>query len=270
MNTNHSVSLSNKITYEKTPPHAYLAGASHIKCPWIRSLLYETAVKIIKDIKAFNPEPMVLDLGAGEGSTSKIWLELGARVTAVDISGNNLNQMKEVCKGYENKLETICSDVFEFLEKDFEKKYDLVTTISFLHHIKDYLSLIQKVIPFIKPSGYFFSFEDPSYHPTLDFYSFFLSQLFYYCWRITQGDIIGGFYRKMRRLFVGYKDDVYDNTEYHAIRSGVDQESILNLLKNHGFSCSIGYYFSNQSPVLQSLGTKLKIRNHFFIIAKRV
>ncbi|QSR86409.1 hypothetical protein EM20IM_07885 [Candidatus Methylacidiphilum infernorum] len=74
----------------------------------------------------------------------------------------------------------------------------------------------------------------------------------------------------MRRLFVGYKDDVYDNSDYHAIRFGVDKGIILNLLKNHGFSCSIGYYFSNQSPILQSLGTKFKIRNHFIIIAKGV
>ncbi|ACD82612.1 SAM-dependent methyltransferase [Methylacidiphilum infernorum V4] len=178
--------------------------------------------------------------------------------------------MKEVCKGYENKLETICSDVFEFLERDLNQRFDLVCAVGFLHHIKDYLALIQKAVSLIKPKGYFFSFEDPLYHKTLDFYSFFLSQCLYYSWRITQGDILGGLYRKMRRVLIGYKDDVYDNTEYHAIRSGVDQESIINLLKNHGFSCSIGYYFSNQSPLLQSLGKKLKIKNYFYIIGKRL
>ncbi|QSR86410.1 methyltransferase domain-containing protein [Candidatus Methylacidiphilum infernorum] len=76
-----------------------------------------------------------MDLGAGEGSASKTWLE-----------------------GYKNKLETICSDVFEFLEQDLNQRFDLVCAVGFLHHIEDYLALIQKAVSLIKPMGYFFSF----------------------------------------------------------------------------------------------------------------
>ncbi|TFE66583.1 class I SAM-dependent methyltransferase [Methylacidiphilum caldifontis] len=269
MNKQPVVSLSNKLSYDKTTRNHYLSGASHIKCPFIRKLFYETALSIFEDIKVSCPKPRVLDLGAGEGTITKVWLEMGAKVTAVDISENRLKQLEEACKDYENNLEIICMDVFKYLEDNRQKRYELVSAVGFLHHVQDYLSLIQKAIFMIESNGYFFSFEDPLFVKTLGFYSFFLSKLLYYCWRITRGDIIGGLYRKWRRMFFGYKDDLYDNTEYHAIRLGVNQGSIINLLTEEGFSCILNSYFSNQSPFLQLLGTNLNIKNYFYIIAKR-
>jgi len=39
-------------------------------------------------------------------------------------------------------------------------------------------------------------------------------------------------------------DSVYDNTEYHAVRNGVNQNEIMRTLRNKGFDCTLKEYCS--------------------------
>ena len=60
-----------------------------------------------------------------------------------------------------------------------------------------------------------------------------------------------------------------DNAEYHILRSGVDQQAIVDLLETQGFDCELIRYFSTQSRVFQPIGATLGVVNTFAVIARR-
>lgn len=96
----------------------------------------------------------ILDLGAGTG------LELielfkrfpDANITAVDISENMLERLKE--REFGNKVKTVCGNFFDV---DFGDNYDAVISTSALHHflIGDKLELYKKIHNSLKVGGIF-------------------------------------------------------------------------------------------------------------------
>ena len=96
----------------------------------------------------------ILDLGAGTG------LELielfrrfpNANITAVDISENMLEKLKE--REFGNKVKTICGNFFDV---DFGNNYDAVISTSALHHflINNKLELYKKIYNSLKEGGIF-------------------------------------------------------------------------------------------------------------------
>ena len=96
----------------------------------------------------------ILDLGAGTG------LELielfkkfpNAKVTAVDISENMLEKLKE--RDFKDKVTTICGNFFYV---DFGDNYDAVISTSALHHflMKDKIDLYKKIYDSLKEGGIF-------------------------------------------------------------------------------------------------------------------
>lgn len=98
----------------------------------------------------------ILDLGAGTG------LELiylfkkypSARVTAIDITVEMLNKIKE--RSFAKNVELICGDFFKV---PFGTDYDAVISTSALHHFtkKDKLILYKKIHDCLKEGKYFIS-----------------------------------------------------------------------------------------------------------------
>jgi hypothetical protein len=92
----------------------------------------------------------------------------------------------------------------------------------------------------------------------------------YFSWRVFQGDFFGGVSRALRRARGIYLDDCpADNTEYHVVRNGVDQDEIVALLSTKGFECKIVRYFSTQGSLFQPVGVALGFENTFSVIARR-
>jgi hypothetical protein len=151
-----------------------------------------------------------------------------------------------------------------------EERYDLVVMNSFLHHIPDYLSAVQDAVSLLQPAGQFFSFQDPLRYDTLGRGTRVFSQAAYFSWRVFQGEYVRGLKTRVRRVrgiyVAGSKED---DAEYHVTRNGVDQESIVDLLRSHDFDCELIRYFSTQSWAFQVLGTSLGIENTFAIVAQR-
>lgn len=269
---NKIAALANISAYDEKDTKDYIDGAPHIKHTPLRFLYGKLAVLIFDKAKMYSEVPRVLDLGAGEGSVTLTFLELGARVVAIDISKNQLDTLVKKCEGYGDMLEIRCQDINDAFKIQYkDERYDIIAVNSFLHHVPDYIGMIRKSIPMLNPKGQFFSFQDPLRYDSLGKPARLFSTSAYFYWRLFQGDILGGLKRRIRRSRGIYlEDSIYDNAEYHVTRNGVDQDAICDLFDENGFVCDIVTYFSTQSRVFQPLGTWLGVKNTFAIRAQKL
>ena len=266
---NRVASLANTASYDSAATAKYIDGAPHIKHASLRSLYGELVVLVFDRAKAECEVPHVLDLGAGEGSVTLPFLELGARVTAVDISQKQLQALREKCGAFGDRLRVRCEDIHDTLKHDSER-YDIVVTNSFLHHVPDYLGMISEATKLLAPAGQFFSFQDPLRYDSFGRFATAFINLAYFSWRIFGGDLVGGMKRRLRRSRGEFLEEaIEDQTEYHALRGGLDQDAIGRLFDELGLTCELVTYFATQSRLFQPIGAALGIKNTFSIIARR-
>jgi SAM-dependent methyltransferase len=267
---NRIASLANLSAFNAQAPKQYIDGAPHIKHASLR-MLYGNLVVQAFDFARQNTEiPKIMDLGAGEGSVTLPFLELGAKVVAIDSSASQLDVLQDKCKPYAKMLEVRCEDINNTLREKREK-YDIIVVNSFLHHLVDYIGVIKEAITILSPYGQFFSFQDPLRYDSIGKPALLFSNLAYFSWRVFRGDVIGGVKRRLRRSRGIYlEDSVYDNTDYHVARNGLDQDAIYRLFLEHDFDCRVISYFSTQSRFFQPLGTILGVKNTFGILARNL
>lgn len=266
---NRVAALANISAYDTEVTEKYIDGAPHIKHHSLRAIYATLLVQVFDFAAKHTTTPRVLDLGAGEGSVTLSFLELGAKVTAVDISSSQLDVLRSKCKRFGNRFDVRCEDISETLRAKSEH-YDIIVANSFLHHVPDYMGMIGEAIPLLTPWGQFFSFQDPLRYDSVGKSTMMFSTLAYFSWRIFKGDIVGGLRRRLRRSRGVYlEDSVHDNAEYHVTRNGVDQDAIYGFFKEQGFDCDIVRYFSTQSRLFQTMGTTLGLKNTFAVIARR-
>ncbi len=266
---NRIAALANVAVYDAEGTREYVEGAPHIKHASLRHLYGRLVVEVFDRATMNGKAPVVLDLGAGEGSVTLPFLELGARVVAVDISESQIDALRTRCGDFRDRLEVRCQDIGDAL-REKEAPYDIVVVNSFLHHIPDYLGLIRDIAAVLRPRGQFFSFQDPLRFDTVGGATMVFSRVAYFSWRIFRGDVVGGIKRHMRRARGIYlEDSTHDNAEYHALRNGVDQDAIRRLLEELGFDCRIVPYFSTQSRLFQRIGGLMDAKNTFAIVARK-
>jgi len=260
---------ANATTYDLTATKDYVDGAPHIKLASLRSLYWDLLVQVYDYAVKHTDCPHVLDLGAGEGEAALSFLELGARVTAVDISMSQIDALGKKCEQFADRLELRCEKVQGVLA-DRGCKYDVVVTNSFLHHVPDYLGMIKGVVGLLSPHGQLFTFQDPLRHDSVSAFTRAFTDVAYLSWRLFKGDFWGGLGRRLRRWRGAYlADSVYDNTDYHILRNGVDQEALKHLLERAGLKCRVVRYCSTQSRIFQRFGNILGVENTFALIAQR-
>jgi SAM-dependent methyltransferase len=245
----------------------FVEGAPHLKHASLRALLARLIRQVYARAVEHSLTPRVLDLGAGEGSVTRQLLELGTRVTAVDVSSSQLAELDRKCERFSDRLETRCGDVCEVLGQ-LNGPFDVVVASACLHHLPDYLGVIDKAIERLAPHGQFLSFQDPLRYDTVGRFTRAFGELSYLSWRVFQGDLWGGLKRRLRRSRGVLDDSPLDNAEYHVVRSGVDQDAIATLLTDAGFECEIIRYFSTQSRVFQPVGEALGVQNTFAVLAR--
>lgn len=266
---NRIAALVNVAAYDAETTREYIDGAPHIKHASLRKLYGKLVVHIFDKATQYKKTPKILDLGAGEGSVTLPFLELGAKVVAVDISKNQLDKLKSKCENFGDMLEVRCEDINDTL-KDKCEKYDIIVFNSFLHHVPDYMGMIRETTKLLTQNGQIFSFQDPLLYDSVGKRTMIFSTMAYFCWRVFKGDVIGGIRRRKRRSRgVYFKDSVHDNTEYHVTRNGVDQDAIHGLFEDQEFDCNIISYFSTQSRLFQHLGDRMSMKNTFALIAQK-
>lgn len=268
MKLNEQASSANRAVYNLMEHGEYASSAPHLKHDSIRHLYEHLVSRIFKLATRGKTDPRVLDLGAGDGLATLPFLRLGARVVAVDISEAQLGQLKTRCAGYGDRLRIRCEDMVNVLEEG--QRFDIVVMNSVLHHIPDYMAIIERAAQALTADGVFLSFQDPMLRASISTKDGFLSSVAYLCWRVTRGDVIGGAWRHFRRRLGFFSEESpYDNAEYHAVRDGVDQSAIDALFRRAGLDCQVIEYCSFHSGLLQPFGEKLGVRNTFAIVAGR-
>jgi 2-polyprenyl-3-methyl-5-hydroxy-6-metoxy-1,4-benzoquinol methylase len=259
---------ANEAFFNEETTSKYLEVSPHVKYKSLRQLYSQLVADILAQARKHSEVPTVLDLGAGEGSATLPFLEMGARVVAVDVSESQLAELRRKCEAYKDKLEVRLGDLRTALATG--EQYDVMVMSSCLHHIPDYLSVIDAGVGALSKTGQFFSFQDPVRYDTMGTVSRWLNKAMYFSWRVFQGDFFGGISRRLRRARGVYLEDCpADNTEYHVVRGGVDQDKIVELLSSKGFDSKVVRYFSTQGSVFQPVGSALGIKNTFAVIAKR-
>ena len=117
--------------------------------------------KMLPDLKG----KKILDLGCGNGTMSRYFIENGAtKVLALDISQNMINEAKE-----KNSLEgiTYVIDGMENLDK-INEKFDLVFSSLAFHYVEDFNKLIKDISNLLNNNGVLlFSQEHPNVTATI-------------------------------------------------------------------------------------------------------
>jgi SAM-dependent methyltransferase len=209
------------------------------------------------------PGPSILDLGAGDGAASRPWIEAGAQLLAVDSSGEQLRLLRE---RYPAAV-TFEADCIEFVQTT-NQTYDVVSHVSMLHHIPDYLALLKASARVVRSGGSLLTFQDPLRYDYLPRFHFLAAQALYIPWRLTEGDVLRGIGRRIRRsrgIYLAH--DVDDQGEYHVQRNGVDSDAILTQLKRDFHRVELVIYFSSHARLSQWIGQRLRIRSTFGVIA---
>lgn len=91
-----------------------------------------------------------LDFGAGTGNLTGKLLQMQYDVTAVDISPEMCEILRRRYRSYlEDERLRIVSSKIEDAEF-YRGEFDLITCYSVLHHLPDYLCVIQKLSTFLR------------------------------------------------------------------------------------------------------------------------
>src|SRR3981189_2518543 len=90
-----TAALANLAMFDKEGTAKYILGSPHLRYAYVQELYASLVVRLFNTAKQHAGIPRVLDLGAGEGSATLPFLELGAHVTAVDISESQLASLAE-------------------------------------------------------------------------------------------------------------------------------------------------------------------------------
>jgi SAM-dependent methyltransferase len=214
-------------------------------------------------LKTVPSRPNVLDLGAGDGTASRLWVEAKAHLTAVDSSGEQLSRLR---KRYPDVV-AVESDGLDFLSQH-PAAFDVVSHVSMLHHIPDYLSLLKASSARVARGGALLTFQDPLRYDRLPRGHYLLGQSLYIPWRLTQGNVLRGVGNRIRRARVAYRPESHDDQEeYHVVRNGVDSEKIVAQLVADFTRVEVEVYFSSQARLAQWAGERLGIRSTFGVLA---
>jgi hypothetical protein len=211
----------------------------------------------------------VLDRGAEKAPVTRTFLELGARVTAVDVFRRQLEALTQRNADFSDRLTIEPGDAFETVARLRSNGacFDIVAAISFLHHVPDCLAVIRTACGVLATDRQLFIFQAPdidaaarpqdrarrlrSVAPSTAQRAGRVRTL---CPATTR--------HLARRLPGGQRRVPRASRRRRPAR---DPRAAREL----GFDVEIFAYFSTQSPLGQRLGERLRARNKFALVASR-
>lgn len=266
----HGAALrANIASYYTFDERAYINGAPHLKHAGIaqsyRALVNAAVGQLERDPRTFS----VLELGAGSGLASTAWLERGVEITAVDSSETMLGRFATRAEAFGLKPKVVAADAVSFLESSSET-FDVVTLVSMIHHVPDYLDLLRRAIARVRVGGCLITFADPLRYDRMPRFHHSIERTSYFMWRVGQGNLTRGIKTRFRRLRGVYSEaEVVDFDEYHVVRNGVDSSEIVRHLQASFSQVRLVSYWSTNSWLLQSLGERLRLVSCFGVLASQ-
>ena len=118
---------------------------------------YEATIR--RSIPYVDEHSKVLDFGCGTGITTLRLAGMAANITAVDISGNMIDEAKK--KAHAKHIENISFYVGTLTEMILDtESFDAVTAFNVLHFIDEPTAILQRFHSLLKPEGVFLSATD--------------------------------------------------------------------------------------------------------------
>jgi SAM-dependent methyltransferase len=258
---------ANLEVYEHFDEQSYVNGSPHLRHSSIGARYAALIDRAISRTHRNRADISVLDLGAGNGMASIPWFKRGVRVTAVDSSKSMIRQLTRRAEAYGARPRTMVADVFDYLQST-DEKFDIVTHVSMLHHIPDYMQLIDLAAVHVRPGGSIVTFQDPLRYDTMPRSHHLMDRACYFIWRLGQGNYRQGLKTRWRRLRHQYDPtEAADFDEFHVVRNGVDAHAIIGRLERDFAEVDLVAYWSTFSRPLQWLGERTNLTSCFGIVA---
>lgn len=258
---------ANEDAYDLRTDAEYLKGAPHLRHRSIQSIHRGMVEQIVTSIGKPTQDLRVLELGAGSGLASTVWMEAQAGITAVDASRANLDRFVVRARPFGAPVEAIHDDIGGFVQACHDR-YDVVSHVSVLHHVPDYLALLRDSQRLAAPGGGLITLEDPLRYDRVSRLNRRAYQAAYFSWRVFRGNYRQGLKTRWRRMRGIYDpSEPADYEEYHVVRNGVDSDAVVGELQPYFSTVQVVTYWSTFAPALQHLGKHIGLRSHFGTLA---
>lgn len=246
--------------------HDYFAGSPHIKHREIRNRVVSAIDKAVGEVITRKGQCAVLEIGAGHGTFTDTALRAGATVTVTEMSRTSAEHLSHRYNGHDDVSVVVDPDGEECFR--LGERFDVVLFISVIHHIPDYLGLLDRLtVDVVERGGAVVCFQDPLWYPRQSRLAKALSWGSYFAWRVPRGNIKRGLATRWRHLRGIRNDSVSDTVEYHVVRDGVDDYAIVELLDPRFAAVERSTYFATQSVFFQNLGSSRFPPNMFSLVA---
>lgn len=133
---------------------------------------YENAktsvLPFVREHVGITSETRVLEIGCAEAGVLKPFLELGATCVGIELHAERIEWAKKFLGDYieKGKLSFIARNIYDIdVERDLEKKFDLVILKDVIEHIHDQGKFIARLGDFLNPGGKVFFGFPPWYMP---------------------------------------------------------------------------------------------------------
>jgi ubiquinone/menaquinone biosynthesis C-methylase UbiE len=233
----------------------------------------------------------ILDCAAGTGNITLKFLEKGHQVTAVDISQGMLDVLREKSQNLsqnENDLTLVCSDL-DLYFKENKQSFDIVSYCSALHHLPYYMETVLQSTNTLKSNGHLYIVFEPvltakrkkriiKLIEVLDDWSCeFLQRK-----RYMPNKIVKSILRRINKKIKGgnkansevssMPNDVNEDlAEYYAVRGGIDDKALIDILKHNNMQIiTHEYYCVQRLPFFNFLGKLFGQVNSLRLIAKKI
>ena len=246
--------------------HDYVKGSPHLRHDRLRHMVEDRLAQLVRATIERDGSCHVLEIGAGHGTFTDALIAAGARVTVTEASAASaelLTSRYADVDAVEVYYDTSGESVF-----DLDRAFDAVSCIALMHHIPDYVSFARRLATMIRPHGWFYCAQDPTYYPRRSWLTRILDRGTYFVWRLAQGEVRRGLATRWRRLRGEWSEtEESDLVEYHVVRDGVDELALAGALEELFADVDLVTYWSTQSPVLQRLFQRLDPPSEFGIAA---
>ncbi len=121
-------------------------------------------VPFLSDFISINENTTVLEIGCAEAGNMKPFVDLGCKVTGVDISCPRIELAKGFYSNHKNRqnLELICEDIYKV---KLTKQFDIIIMRDVIEHIPNQEKFMGFVKQFLQPEGKFFLAFPPWQNP---------------------------------------------------------------------------------------------------------
>ena len=123
------------------PSVDYRRGSPHLSHLALHDRLVEVLRGVVQRLADQGLPLRVLEIGAGHGGFTEPALAMGCEVTAVDMSGPSVDELRRRF-GTNPKLRAVHDP--DGTLRDVGNDYSLLMFVSVLHHIPDYISYLQR------------------------------------------------------------------------------------------------------------------------------